>query len=200
VAVATPVSVEPATIQSDGVTKVQYYLAGKLVDTETKPPYKYNIDTTKLKNGTYKLVSKTYYDNGTSKQATQNLVVKDSAVHTANLTWLYILVVVVVVLVGLGVNFIGPTGGPLGRLFRRSSSGPGPSDPTMGNWPTGSDTPSQDSTSGGVFAPAVTSSGPAVAQAPAAPKFGTSINQLSPPDRPIPGTTVAPDTDKAGNH
>ncbi len=79
VAVSTPVGVQPATIQTEGVSKVEYYLNGKLVDTETKPPFTYKVDTTKLDNGTYKLTSKTFFSNGSTKQTTQNLQVKNTA-------------------------------------------------------------------------------------------------------------------------
>jgi hypothetical protein len=113
VAVSTPVSVQPASVQTDGVQKIEYYLNGKLVDTATKAPYNYNIDTTKFKNGTYSLVSKTYYSNGTTKQATQRLVVKNAAKKT-NLTWLYLLIVALVLLAGVGVSLGGS--GLSGRL------------------------------------------------------------------------------------
>jgi len=118
VAVSKPVSVQPATVQTDGVKKVDYYLNNKLVDTETSSPYKYNIDTTKLKNGTYKLVSKTYYTNGTTKQATQHLVVNNVATHTS--TWIYLLIVSVIILLIVGVNLFGPTDGPFRHLFRHN--------------------------------------------------------------------------------
>lgn len=79
VAVTTPVTVQPATIQTDGVKKIEYYLNGKLVDTETNAPYTYKVDTTQLKGGTYTLLSKTYYSNGTTKDVTQHIQVKNTA-------------------------------------------------------------------------------------------------------------------------
>lgn len=46
------------------VDKVEYYLSNKLVASATQSPYRYLIDTTKLRNGSYVLTAKTYYRNG----------------------------------------------------------------------------------------------------------------------------------------
>lgn len=78
VAVSTPITVEPATVQTEGVKKVEYYLNDKLVATKTTAPYAYSVDTTKLKNGTYTLKTKTYYTNGSIKNANQKLLVKNA--------------------------------------------------------------------------------------------------------------------------
>lgn len=187
VAVNTPVSVEPSTVQPQGVTKVEYFLNGKLVDTETKPPYKYNINTTKLKNGTYKLVSKTYYDNGSVKQASQNLIVKDSALHASNLTWLYLLVIGLVVLFGLGINFIGPSAlnGQFRRLFGRF--GGGPSTPAPAGWPSGSISPS-----GGMPTPGSFASTAPLPPLPPQPTAADRLSHLPGPGSPRPGTIYRP--------
>lgn len=116
VAVNQPVTIQPTTVQTQGVKKIEYYLNGKLVDTETKPPYKYNVDTTKLKNGTYQLVSKTYYTNGTTKQATQHLVVNNAFQRSS--LWIYLLVVSIIILVIVGLTLFGPPGGIGQYLFR----------------------------------------------------------------------------------
>ena len=177
----TPVTVQPATVQTDGVTKVEYYLGGKLVDTETKAPYKYNIDTSKLKNGTYNLVSKTYYDNGSVKQTTQHLVVKNTAEHTSNLTWLYLLIVGIILLLGLGVNFIGPAaGGPFRRLFGGHFGGPSPA-----GWPTGS------VTSGG-GGPTHSPASFAAPLNPSEPSLDSRLSHLASPHGPKPGTIFRP--------
>jgi hypothetical protein len=104
IAVTTPVSVQPTTEQSDGVTKVVYYLNGKPVDTETKAPFTYNIDTSKLKNGTYPLTTKTYYSNGTTKQSVQHLIVRN-AEASKSYGWIYTLVGILIVL-AIGFIFI----------------------------------------------------------------------------------------------
>jgi hypothetical protein len=75
--VSTPVNVQPTTVQTEGVKKIEYYLDSKLVATETKAPYTYHVDTTKLSDGAHTLVSKTYYTNGYTKSTTQNLFVTD---------------------------------------------------------------------------------------------------------------------------
>jgi hypothetical protein len=74
----TPVDIEPATIQSDGISKVEYYLNSKLVKTMTVAPYTYHLDTTQLLNGSYQLKTKTYYLNGDTSSTTQTLVVKNT--------------------------------------------------------------------------------------------------------------------------
>jgi hypothetical protein len=72
-----PIDVQPATIQSDGISKVEYYLNGKLVKAVTVPPYKYRVDTGNLLNGTYQLKTKTYYTNGQTETFNQFLTVKN---------------------------------------------------------------------------------------------------------------------------
>ena len=82
VAVSSDVTVQPTTQQTEGVTKVEYYLGDKLVATETKAPYAYNIQTSTLKNGKYDLKTKTYYDNGTTKESTQHVEITKAASKT----------------------------------------------------------------------------------------------------------------------
>lgn len=82
VAVSSDVTVQPTTQQTEGVIKVEYYLGDKLVDTETKAPYAYNIATSTLKNGKYELKTKTYYENGTTKESTQHVEITKAASKT----------------------------------------------------------------------------------------------------------------------
>ncbi|HEX8227264.1 MAG TPA: Ig-like domain-containing protein [Candidatus Saccharimonadales bacterium] len=77
VQVETPVDINPLPIQPDGISKIEYYLSGKLVKTVTTAPYKYRLDTTKLLNGKYTLTTKTYYQNGQTKSVSQTIVVKN---------------------------------------------------------------------------------------------------------------------------
>ena len=210
VAVSTPVTVEPTTIQSDGVKKIAYYLGGKLVDTETKPPYKYNINTAKLKNGSYNLVSKTYYTNGTTKEATQHLVVKNAAAHTKSSLWLYFLAIGLVILIVLGINFVGPsTGDPFRKLFKRytlpplspDANGNGPDvDIHAGPLPPvpGAPTVIMPGSSAGEVAPPA-HDGHVLSVKPDTPAAGqpgnTAIHHLQPPERPAPGTVFPPSKD-----
>jgi hypothetical protein len=60
-----PATVETTPNPNKQVSKVEYRLNGKLVKTDTTPPYDKAIDTTKLRNGTYTLTTKTYYKDGT---------------------------------------------------------------------------------------------------------------------------------------
>ena|GEM_PF-4450993 len=95
--VTTPVDVQPAATQSTGVSKVEYFLDGKLIDTETKTPYSYTVNTKSLKNGTHLLVTKTTYSNGTTKLSSQNLVVKNAAKHSSWGVWIGIIVFLLIV-------------------------------------------------------------------------------------------------------
>jgi hypothetical protein len=194
VAVDTPVSVQPATVQTDGVKKVEYYLGGKLVDTETKAPYKYSIDTASLKNGSYKLVSKTYYSNGMTKQSSQNILVRNTQ---GSRLWLYLLVAGLVALAIAGINLVDSGGGPfrylLGGLHHPASTGP-----SLGNgWVVGDGgNPGHDETPI-TLNPAFTDPKPEptdfskATEKPDTPSVETSLKQLAEP-----GVTVAPEDDK----
>lgn len=104
--VASPVTVQPTTVQTDGVQKVEYYLNGKLVATKTNAPFTYSIDTTQLKSGTYTLVSKTYYTNGTTKQATQHLQVKNANYKAAPTSYWWAWFLPALVIGGLIVAYL----------------------------------------------------------------------------------------------
>lgn len=88
VAVEEPVDIQPATIQPDGVNKIEYYLNGKLVATVKSPPYKYRLDTSKLLNGTYAFVTKTYYTNGQTNSVSQTVNVDNPFSMTQVRLWL----------------------------------------------------------------------------------------------------------------
>lgn len=77
VQVSTPATIEPATIQPDGVKDIQYYLNNKLVYTATIPPYSYHLDTTNLLNGTYAFKTVSYYVSGRTSVSTQKLIVRN---------------------------------------------------------------------------------------------------------------------------
>jgi hypothetical protein len=59
------------------VTKVNYYLGSKLVATVTQAPYTYVVPTKTLRNGKYKLTTKTYYKDGTVAARNTALIVKN---------------------------------------------------------------------------------------------------------------------------
>ena len=77
VQVSTPADIQPATVQPDGVQKIQYYLNNKLVYTASAVPYTYHLDTTRLLNGTYTLKTIKYYISGQQETTTQRLVIKN---------------------------------------------------------------------------------------------------------------------------
>jgi hypothetical protein len=78
VQVTTPVDVQPLPIQPNGVSKIEYYLNGKLMATVTTAPYTYHLNTTNLLNGSYTLTTKTFYSNGQTKSVSQTLAVKNA--------------------------------------------------------------------------------------------------------------------------
>jgi len=100
VEVTTPVDVQPTPIQSDGISKIEYYLNGKLQTTVKKSPYTYKLDTTKLLNGTYTMTTKTFYANGQFKSVSQTVIVKNKfgitqlKLRLQKLAWLIVLLIV----------------------------------------------------------------------------------------------------------
>lgn len=101
----TPIDVQPATLQPDGISKVEYYLDGKLVKTVAVAPFKYRLDTTKLLNGKYRLTTKTYYTNGQTETVGQTIVVKNPFGWTQFrlLVQKYILVILLLIFILIGV-------------------------------------------------------------------------------------------------
>ncbi|MDB5178830.1 MAG: phosphoesterase [Patescibacteria group bacterium] len=107
--VADTLKLAPAAEQLVGATKVEYYLNGKLIATVTRPPFAYKIDTRGYLNGTYTLMLKTYYSDGTTKTTTTKMIVKNA------LTWGQVWVLAakfapielaVVVLIGLVIGTV----------------------------------------------------------------------------------------------
>lgn len=77
IAVSAPVSIEPATIQEQGVSRIDYYLNQRLVYTTTNPAAPYHLDTVKLLNGQYTLTSKIIYTNGKVSTTTQSIAINN---------------------------------------------------------------------------------------------------------------------------
>jgi hypothetical protein len=88
VSVTKPITIQPATTLESGVTKVEYYLNNKLIRTVTKPPYSFDFNPAQYINGSYELVSKTFYSNGTTKKSTQHLEVKNASAKRRASTWI----------------------------------------------------------------------------------------------------------------
>lgn len=130
--VSQPVTVQPATVQTQGVQKVLYYIDGKLVATETEAPYSYHVDTTALQNGKHTLVTKTYYSNGTSKSSTQDLVVTDGYTKHLNVFDWILLPAIVIGLVVLFYLFRGAIDNYFNRIFQRPMAAAGPGGMVIG--------------------------------------------------------------------
>jgi hypothetical protein len=117
--VSKPVTVSPTTSNSDGqILKVNYYLNNKLVATVNQPPYRYKVNTTKLRNSKYKLTTKTYYTSGKINLDSEYLKVSNPfsfsqvLLQIRHLAWLIVLALVLLVGFGLLRN----------RLMRRQSA------------------------------------------------------------------------------
>lgn len=61
----------------DLIVKVEYYLDKKLIATKTESPFTHTFDTKSLKNGSYVMTVKTFYQSGTVDTNTDNLQVKN---------------------------------------------------------------------------------------------------------------------------
>lgn len=98
-----PANVEPTPILPDGVSQVDYFLDGKLLATETKSPFTYHLDTSKLLNGRYVLKTVTHYENGQTKTVSQTVVVNNKfgltqfKLRLKKLLWLVILIVLLLI-------------------------------------------------------------------------------------------------------
>lgn len=96
-----PTVVDTDTPGGDSIAKVQYYLGKKLVDTEDASPFTYKFNTTKLKNGSYSITTKTYYQSGRVDENTDTLIVHNPVTlsyliqHYAAVMLLTLLVVLV---------------------------------------------------------------------------------------------------------
>ncbi|HSH18247.1 MAG TPA: Ig-like domain-containing protein [Candidatus Saccharimonadales bacterium] len=110
VELTAPIDVQPATIQSDGISKVEYYLDGRLVKTVTVSPYRYRVDTTKLLNGNHRLTTKTYYTNGQTESVNQILNVKNpfgiTQVRLLAVKYFWVLFLTILLIVGIVIALI----------------------------------------------------------------------------------------------
>jgi hypothetical protein len=101
VELSAPATVETTTDGTKQITKIEYILNGKVVTTDTTPPYSHNIDTTKYRNGTYSLISKTYYADGKVDSSKVSLVVKNPfgfkqlMLQVKHYAWLIIILLIV---------------------------------------------------------------------------------------------------------
>lgn len=135
VQVSTPATIEPATIQADGVKKINYYLNNKLVYTATNVPFAYHFDTNHLLNGTYTLKTVSYYTSGRTATSTQKLVVSNPfsftqfgllVGHYAGIIIPLLVIVIVLLIVWLGRDrwhrwFKRPRFGASGRVWLYAS-------------------------------------------------------------------------------
>ncbi len=96
-----PVTIETATDTNRPVKRVEYSLNGKVVSTDTTPPYSFSIDTTNMRNGSYTLLTKTYYQDGKTDSSESSLVVKNAFgikqfwLQLRHFAWLVIILIVI---------------------------------------------------------------------------------------------------------
>jgi hypothetical protein len=137
VQVSTPATIQPTTIQSDGVKKVQYYLNKKLVYTSTAAPYAYNLNTPDLRNGKYTLTKETYYTSGKTSLDSYNVAVKNPfsfkqfLLDCQQYAWLIIVIcVLLIILISYWMlrSHYPPGNGPL-RSLKNKVNNPGSTAP-----------------------------------------------------------------------
>lgn len=148
VELSDPVVVQTVPDSSQSVTKVEYYLNGKLIASIKEPPYSYSVNTKNMKNGTYKLTTRTYYEDGTVDTKDASLVVKNPMsfkqimLQLGGLIWVILLVLIMAV-AGVWYFFFRNRNsggddydGDDGYMFGPTGSGPvgpmGPNDPMVG--------------------------------------------------------------------
>jgi hypothetical protein len=137
VELSDPVTVQTVPDSSQTVEKVEYYLNGKLIKTVKEAPFTYTVDTRNMKNGTYQLTTKTYYEDGTFDSKTTSLVVKNPMsfkqimLQLGALVWIIILILIAAAVGVWYVFFRNRSGG--GDGYDDSDSYMfGPNDPMMG--------------------------------------------------------------------
>jgi hypothetical protein len=132
VQLSAPATVETTTDGTKTVTKVEYSLNNKLVNTDTSPPFSYSVDTENLANGTYKLTTKTYYNDGTSDTSTASIVVKNP--FGLKQAWLqfkkYIWLIILLLFATAALVYLKMTRGK-GGLFGKKNNNKEPQ--TLGN-------------------------------------------------------------------
>jgi beta-glucanase (GH16 family) len=74
--VLNPALVTDKTLQAT-VKKVEYYLDGKLAQTDSTPPYKF--DTSKVADGTYTVTEKIYFKDGKTQETKAKITIKNVA-------------------------------------------------------------------------------------------------------------------------
>jgi len=82
--VLNPALVTDKTLQAT-VKKVEYYLDGKLVQTDAVAPYKF--DTSKVADGTYTVTEKIYFKDGKTQETKAKITIKNVAATTKR-SWL----------------------------------------------------------------------------------------------------------------
>lgn len=162
VELSAPATVETTTDGTKEVVKVEYLLNGKVVSTDTAPPYAHNIDTTKLRNGTYVLTSKTYYRDGKTDSSKASLVVNNPFGMTQlwlqlkHYAWLIIILLIVAGELIYLKFFRGRGSFPTLKKPGSTASGGG----AEGGGPTGVGGSSMDVGSGSTGAPTIISPTP----------------------------------------
>lgn len=100
--VTTPTIVQPADDVSE-ISKIEYYLRGKLIATVTQPPFSYEVDTTQLRNGAYELTTKTYKSDGSIATAKHTMNVANPmnlaqiALQAKHYWWLLAIIAILMV-------------------------------------------------------------------------------------------------------
>jgi hypothetical protein len=97
-----PAIVETKPTSDKPVVKVEYMINDKVVGTDVTAPYGHSIDSDRMRNGTYTLTTKTYYQDGTVDTSNASFVVSNPLSLTQVLlqlrhyAWLVIIVLIII--------------------------------------------------------------------------------------------------------
>lgn len=133
VELTAPAVIETTPDASREVEKVEYLINGKLAATDTDAPYNFTLDTSKYRNGTYSLTTKTYYKDGAVDTSTASIAVKNAFslmqfwLQLRHYAWLVVIVLVVIAEL-VYLKFFRHRGGPRapGGFGRRGGTGRDP--------------------------------------------------------------------------
>jgi chitodextrinase len=132
---SAPVTIQPATIQEQGVKQVTYYVNNKMVANVGVVPFAYHLNSTGLLNGQYTLTAKVLYASGAIQSVTQNLTLANAwswtqlglfTRHYLTVPLLAIVILLAIWIVTRRVLRLSTPGIGLGGLFQLQEEDDGP--------------------------------------------------------------------------
>jgi hypothetical protein len=104
VQLSNPTTINPTYASGQTIKQVLYYLNNKLIYTANKAPFTYILNTNKLINGKYVLVSDTIYTSGHSLSASELINVKHPAIknlYIIIINYIYLIIIILILVIGI---------------------------------------------------------------------------------------------------